>query len=306
MKAIVCTTYGPPDVLEFKEVEKPAPKPNEILIKVHASTVTTGDIRIRKFESPPLYWLPMRIMLGFSKPRQPILGVELAGEVESVGTAVTRFKAGDFIYALSGMRFGAHAEYACLPEDGIIAHKPENASFEEAAALPFGGTTALHYFRKGKMKSGQKVLIYGASGAVGTAAVQLAKGYGGEVTGVCSAANFELVKSLGADKMLDYTKEDFIRNKERYDLVFDAVGKMSNDYAKKVLSPSGSYVSVRQGMAKIFKEDLLVLKELMEQGKIKPVIDRRYPLQQAAEAHRYVEKGRKRGNVVITIGSSLK
>lgn len=302
MKAMICTKYGSPDVLELREVPRPAPKDNEILIKVHATSVTTGDCRVRSFNSPLSYWIPMRIFLGIRKPRQPILGVELAGEVEEVGKNVTRFHKGDRIYAMTGMRFGGYAEYVCMAEDGLVAEKPANTTFEEAAGVLFGGTTALHFLRKASIRDGHKVLVYGASGAVGTSAVQLAKYFGAEVTAVCSAANKELVKSLGADKIVDYTKEDFADGKEHYDIVFDTVGKADKSRARKALAPNGIYVSVEgQGVAKERREDVLLLKELIETGKIKPVIDRLYPLEQIPEAHRYVEKGHKKGNVVITV-----
>jgi len=302
MKAIVCTKYGSPEVLELREVEKPAPKDHEIRVKIHATTVTSGDTRVRSFNSPILFWIPMRLILGITKPRNKILGVEFAGEVEAIGQHVKRFKKGDQVYAISGMRFGAYAEYICFPEEGKVTLKPTNATYEEAAALSFGGTTALHFFRKAKIKPGQKVLIYGASGAVGTSAVQIAKVMGTEVTAVCSSANFELVKSLGADHVIDYRKEDFAQREERYDVIFDTVGKSSKANCKKALKPNGVFITVDgQGIAKVLTEDLIYLKTLVEEGKIKSVIDRRYALEQIPEAHRYVDKGHKKGNVVITV-----
>ena len=302
MKAMVCTKYGKPDVLQLEEVEKPIPKENEILIKIHATTVTSGDCRVRSFNSPLLLWLPMRIVLGLRKPRKSILGVELAGEVEDVGKNVTRFKKGDQLFAMTGMKFGGYAEYICLPEKGTIAVKPENVTHEEAASISFGGTTALHFFRKGNIQAGQKVLIYGASGAVGTAAVQLASYYGAEVTGVCSAKNSELVKSLGADYVIDYQNEDFNKKEERYNLIFDAIGKITKNQCKGALALNGRFVSVEgQGIAKVQTEDLLLLKKLMEEGQIKSVIDRCYSLEQIPKAHEYVETGHKIGNVVVTL-----
>lgn len=302
MKAMVCTKYGKPDVLQLQEVEKPIPKENEILIKIYATTVTSGDCRVRSFNSPLLLWLPMRIVLGLRKPRKSILGVELAGEVEDVGKNVTRFKKGDQLFAMTGMKFGGYAEYICLPEKGTIAVKPENVTYEEAASISFGGTTALHFFRKGTIQTGQKVLIYGASGAVGTAAVQLANYYGAEVTGVCSAKNSELVKSLGADLVIDYQNEDFTEKQERYDLIFDAVGKITKNQCKGALALNGRFVSVEgQGIAKVQTKDLLLLKKLMEEGQIQSVIDRCYSLEQVPEAHEYVETGHKIGSVVVTL-----
>jgi NADPH:quinone reductase-like Zn-dependent oxidoreductase len=302
MKAMVCTNYGSPDVLQLAEVKQPTPKDNEVLIKIHATTVSAGDIRVRSFNSPLLFWIPMRLVLGISRPRNPILGTELAGEIEAVGKRVKRFKKGDRVFALTGMRFGGYGEYTCLPEDGLLAMKPENMTYEEAAAVPFGGTSALYFLKKGNIQSGQKVLIYGASGAVGTSAVQLAKHFGAQVTGVCSAANVELIRSLGADQVIDYTKADFTQSGERYDIIFDAVGKIAKSHAKHALAANGAYVTVDgQGIAKVRTEDMIFLKELSETGRIRAVIDQRYTLEQIPAAHKYVEQGHKKGNVVVRV-----
>ncbi len=303
MKAIVATQYGGPEVLQLKEIEKPTPKDNEVLIKVHATTVTAGDFRMRSFTVPPLFWLPARLALGLTKPKQPIYGMELAGVVEAVGKAVTKFKVGDQVFASTlTEKFGGYAEYKCLPEGAMVAKKPTNLTYEEAAAVPIGATTALRLLRKGNLQRGQKVLIYGASGSVGTYAIQLAKFLGADVTGVCSTANLGMVKALGADHVLDYSKGDISATQERYDIIFDTVAKLPKSVASTLLAPNGTFVTMARLDSKESLDNLIFIKELLEAEKLKVVIDRCYPLAQTVEAHRYVDAGRKKGNVVITVG----
>lgn len=302
MKAIVCSKTGSPDVLQLRDVEKPTPRENEVLVRVHAATVVVGDVILRKLH--PLFFLPLQLV-GMKRKRIP--GHEFAGEIEAVGKAVKRFRIGEQVFGTTtGLSVGANAEYVCLPEKwqaGVLATAPTNMTYEEAAAVPVGGMTALYFLRKAKIQSGQEVLIYGASGSVGTFAVQVAKYYGAKVTGVCSTANVELVKSLGADHVIDYVKEDFTKRGQTYDVIFDAVRKTSLSRSKGALKEKGVYLSVRSSTREKV-ENLIFLKELMEAGKIRPVIDRYYPLEQTAEAHRYVEAGHKKGNVVINVRNS--
>ncbi|MFK7805167.1 MAG: NAD(P)-dependent alcohol dehydrogenase [Anaerolineae bacterium] len=325
MKAIVCTKYGPPDVLQLKDVPKPAPKDNEVLIRVHASTATTAGLTGRT--GKPYF---ARVFSGFSKPKKDILGIEISGEIVEVGATVTRFKIGDPIFGLTGATNpGAYAEFKTIPADGPIELKPDTMSFEDAVAVVEGGLTALNFLKhKANLQSGQRILINGASGAVGTSSIQIAKIFGAEVTGVCSAANFDLVQSLGADHVIDYTQEDFTKNGQTYDVIFDTVGKRSFSECKGSLKPNGFYLDPA-GVATLIpmlwtsmfgrkrailaatylrsdsenRQDLLALKALAEEEKIWPVIDRRYELEQTAEAHRYVETGRKKGNVVISVAA---
>lgn len=298
MKAIICTGYGVPDVLMLQEIEKPTPKSNQILIKIHATTVTSGDCVVRGAKR---YGPIMKIMFGFKRPRQPILGTEFSGIIEEVGENSTKFKVGDAVFSLTGMKFGGYAEYICLSENAVVSLAPKNATFEETATLAFGGTTALHFLRKASIAPNQKVLIYGASGSVGAAAIQLATYFGADVTGICSTQNLEFVHSLGANTTIDYTTEEFNTLDKTYDIVFDAVGKLNKSKRKQLTSKNGKFVSVSKGMVKGLVEYLYLLKELVEKERFKATIDRTYSLANAAQAHEYVETGRKKGNVALTV-----
>jgi NADPH:quinone reductase-like Zn-dependent oxidoreductase len=326
MKAVITTKYGPPEVLEIREVEKPVPKDNEVLIKIYATTVTAGDVEMRSLELPFLYQLVLRLGFGFTKPRNKIPGTELAGEIEAVGKDVKRFKEGDQVFGAAGMNFGTNAEYISLPEEpgemeGGVAIMPENMTFEEAATVPFGGRDSLHFLRLGNIQEGQKILINGAGGSIGTFAIQLAKLSGAEVTAVDSAPKLDMLRSLGADHVVDYTKEDFSESGEVYDVIFDVIGKASFSRSEKSIKQNGTYLlanPVAQMIPALWTRmtssynvimqtasgtipDLIYLRELIEDGKLKTIIDRTFPLDQIIEAHRYVGKGGKLGNVVITI-----
>ena len=317
MKAVELTKYGAPEFLQMKEVEKPSPKENEILIKIHASSVSSGDARMRRADP-----FIIRLIFGFKRPRKPILGVVVAGEIEAIGKKVSNYKVGDQVFGSSGMSFGAHAEYVSVPENAVLAMKPSNMSYEEAASIPFGATASMHFLRIANIQPGQKVLIYGASGALGTMAVQLAKNSGAELSAVCSTGNVDLMKSLGADQVIDYTQEDFTQNGEKYDVVFDTVGKSPLRKALKSLNESGYLLlasagigtmigtsvkslfikkKIVSGVIKETVKDMNFFKQLIEKGSLKAVIDRTYPLDQIAEAHAYVDKGHKKGNVIISM-----
>ena len=329
MKAIIWTKYGPPDVLQLGEVEKPVPKDNEVLVRIVATTVTAGDCELRRLKLPIYFRLPMRIYLGFRKPKEnTIPGTELAGEIEAIGIDVKRFKAGDQVFGSAGLHFGAYAEYKCLseePEAGVLLTKPANMTYAEAVTVPLGGLEALHFLRQANIHRGQKVLIVGAGGSIGTYAVQLARYYGAEVTGVDSTMKLDMLRSIGADRVIDYTREDFTKSGQTYDVIFDVAGKSSFSGSLRALKHNGRYLLANPGLSQRLRgawvsmtsskkvisgtashttEDLIFLKELIEAGEIKAVIDRRFPLEQIAEAHRYVESGQKNGHVVITVAQN--
>lgn len=305
MKAVVCTRYGPPEVLRLEERATPAPRKNEVRIRILATAVTSSDCYVRGLDLSPAYRVMARFALGWTGPRQPVLGMVLSGVVDAVGPDATTFEVGQPVFGFDRRRFGTYAQYVCWPDDGLLATRPANLTDAEAAAIPYGGLLALHFLRKAGVRSGQRVLIYGASGAVGTSAVQLVRHFGAEVTGVCSTANVDLVASLGASSVIDYTVEDFADRTERYDLILDAVGKRKSAAAlrrcRQVLTPGGACVSVDDGRPKLRREDLVLLGELATTGEIRPVIDRTYALDDLPEAHRYVDNGHKRGNVVVAL-----
>ena len=309
MKAIICTKYGPPEVLQLREVEKPTPKDDEVLIKIHATAVTASDIFIRGSQIPIQFLIPMRLYIGLTKPRKSIIGLVLAGEIESIGKDVKRFRIGDQVYGLTGFGLGAYAEYKCMKETdsthGCLATKPINISYEEATAAAYGGLLAFQYVEKGSIQRGQKVLIYGASGTSGTMAVQLANYLGARVTGVCSSTNLELVKSLGAEVVIDYTKADTLDPGVQYDFMLDAVGKIKTsklkDACRRALAPKGKYVSIDDGKLMLDSKRLASIRELVEAGHIKPIIDKCFRFEEIVEAHRYVGKGHKRGGVAVSV-----
>jgi NADPH:quinone reductase-like Zn-dependent oxidoreductase len=305
MKAVVCTRYGPPEVLRLQELVTPVPRKNEVRIRIRATAVTSSDCYVRGLDLSPAYRIMARLALGWNAPRQPVLGMVLSGEVDSVGPDAQSFEVGERVFGFDRHRFGTYAQYVCWPEDGLLATRPANLTDDEAAAIPYGGLLALHFLRKADVRTGQRVLIYGASGAVGTSAVQLARHFGADVTGVCSTANVDLVASLGATTVIDYINEDFTEQAARYDLILDAVGKRKSAaslrQSRRVLASGGACVSVDDGRPKLRREDLVLLGELATTGGIAPVIDRRYPLDDIVEAHRYVDDRHKRGNVVVAV-----
>lgn len=305
MRAVVCTRYGPPEVLVLKEIPTPVPRKNEVRVRILATAVTSSDCYTRGLNLNPAYRVMARLVLGWHAPRQPVLGMVLSGEVDSVGRDVRSFDVGDRVFGFNHHRFGTYAQYVCWPADGLLAKRPVNLTDEEAAAIPYGGLLALSFLLKAGLRAGQSILVFGASGAVGTSAVQLARHLGAHVTGVCSTANVELVTSLGAQRVIDYTVEDFTTGTERYDLILDAIGKRKSAAAlrqcRRVLAPGGACISVDNGRPNLRREDLVLLGELATKGEIRPVIDRTFPLDGVVEAHRYVDTGRKRGNVVITV-----
>lgn len=305
MKAVVCTRWGPPEVLQVAEVKRPEPRNGEVRIRIFATTVTVSDCIARGLKAPLHYRILGRLLLGLRGPRRPIFGIVLAGDIESVGRDVTSFQPGDQVFGLSRWKAGCYAEYVCWSAQTLLAPRPANLSHEEAAALPYGGLLASHLMRKAGIQPGQRVLVYGASGAIGTATVQLARHFGARVTGVCSTRNLALVESLGAEAVVDYTREDFTARADRYDVIIDAVGRRKSAQALlragEALTPGGKSISIDDDFPKLHAEDLLLLKRLAESGELKPVIDRSYPLEEMVEAHRYVEQGHKRGNVIVTV-----
>jgi len=305
MKAVVCTRYGPPDVLRLEEIATPVPRKNEVRIRILATAVTSSDCYVRGLNLSPAYRIMARLALGWNAPRQPVLGMVLSGEVDSVGPDAKSFDVGERVFGFNRHLFGTYAQFVCWPEDGLLATRPTTLTDDEAAAIPYGGLLALHFLRKADVRAGQRVLVYGASGAVGTSAVQLARHFGAHVTGVCSTANVDLVASLGATTVIDYTREDLTDRAARYDLIFDAVGKRKSAASlrqcRRVLAPGGTCLSVDDGRPKLRREDLVLLGELATKGEIRPVIDRTYALDDIVDAHRYVDNGHKRGNVVITV-----